>query len=230
MPADYTRFANGDEVENILTLAGFWPEEPERIAAAKEQAAWSAAAAERRVKERCGWSPFLRETDTRDYFVDGAKFLRTAILPLESGLLSLTSVAFNGVNYDLNLAGNIPGCIRLPMLAEYKNRPWQALRFPLLRGAIRPASVVRVTVTGDFGFADTVPEDLWMVSLAWACVETFTKLDIEQDTASLSDPAGFTKAWDIVGTVTPKDLLNEWPKREKEVIEQYERKPLPGVS
>jgi hypothetical protein len=224
MPFDYSQPPQAADVQAMLECAELWPEDAAQAALALDQAEGYAEDSYREFETRTGQTPFLaaEEDSTQSYtFVDEAQILTSlagGVLVLDSGLLSLTSCTLNGEPLDLGT-----GVLLRPSTAPQRRRPYTNLYLPFLRHR-RITSYRRLTiaVTGRWGFCTQMPADAFNAILRFAAVQMLSVINTEQDTISLSQDA-FSKGWDMVGTITTKDLLQEWPRRFDRTVERYKR-------
>lgn len=222
---DLTRWPNADDVETMLTSSGFWPTTTDEQALATTEAGITTVSAVDEFESRTGWYPFLGDSEdserTFEIFDErGVQYaLPGALLLLQAGLLSFTSCTINGQAAVLN-----QGVFMRPATAAHRGRPWQALFFPQFQNSRYVGQrQMTIVVTGKWGFCTTVPADAWTSVLRYAAVQTLSVTNVPQDLASLSQD-GLSKAWDVVGAIQPKDILNNWSKELAGTCERYKRR------
>jgi hypothetical protein len=225
---DYTRYPNATDVEILFKSAAYWPEgtpDSAKVIYAKEEAAIGANAAARAFEELTGYIPFLSTDDagvTSTIVINPRTFQGSGVLRLNNGLLRLDEVSLNGQNIALNQVVAMPG--EAPML----RRPYSYLLFPFYKywPVANSYQPLQVSVTGRWGYCTLCPEDAWADILQYAAVKTISQVENVQSIASLSQD-GLTKAWDIVGILTQKDLAGEqgiWGREFRRTVEEYKRR------
>lgn len=226
MALDLTRYPNGDDIVDRMKAVDFWPHDAGDQAYGQIQADINAAAAATDFENQTGWAPFLSpadfavETRTFEFYDEYAlrRALAGGVLVLNGGLLELTGCTVNGTTQTIGQSVYLR-----PSDALNRRRPYTNLFFPFfLYNRHSSFRHLNIQVTGRWGFCTTVPADAWYAIASFGAANSLADINVIQDTASISQN-GFSKSWDIVGTITPKDLLAEWPKQYKKVVDAYRR-------
>lgn len=223
--ADYSQMPGVADVEVTLKSSKYWPVGPPdspNVIYAREQAAIGIRAAVNAVEEVTGYIPFLSTEEnaiTTEIVINPCHFQSTGIIRLNNGMLRLDSVSING--QALALQQVIPMPSEAPML----RRPYTYLYLPFYKGRLFTSQdmPIRALVTARFGYCTQVPADLWQQTLQYACLQTLEQIENSPGLASLSQD-GFTKSYDVVGTITPNLLLTTWGKGFKSALEPYTRR------
>ena len=232
---DYTQYPQGPDVAVLLKSAGLWPEGDEsapKVQMAYEQAAIGARAAWQEWETRTGWTPFLAAPDalsnpastsvqTRTFMLDPRTYASAGVVSLGGGLLRLDGVR---LNEQPLLASRI---VLTPSDARPRNVPYTTLRDTWAPyyggwGGWVPWQPVRVEVTGVWGYCTEVPGDVWEQLNQRAALFTLTQIENLQSIASVSQD-GFSKAYDVVGIISQKDLSQIWSKDFDRFVERYKR-------
>jgi len=138
------------------------------------------AAARSEWESETGWRPFLADASpvTRYYDPQGPNFRPHTVgggyrLDLEAGLIALTSVI-------VDVDAESPGTTLVsgedfwldPYNAAVMGLPYTAVLFVVRRWGARRS----IAVTGRFGFAETLPDDVWQCVLQKSAAVTFAAL------------------------------------------------------
>ena len=223
--ADYSRMPDVDDVEVTLKSSKYWPvgaRDSPNVIYAREQAAIGIRAAVAAVEEVTGYIPFLSTDEsaiTTEIVISPRQFQGTGIIRLNNGMLRLDGVSINGQALALEQV------ITMPAEAPMLRRPYTYLYLPFCQHWRIGSSYmpIRTLVTARFGYCTIVPADLWQQALQYACLQTLEQIENAPGLASLSQD-GFTKAYDVVGTITPNLLLTTWGKGFKAALEPYTRR------
>ena len=230
----YPLMPTADDVEDKLRSISFWPEgddsEPQVIRA-KAQTEIGALAAVDEWENLTGWTPFLSPEGALDqtwhFHPDAASLARNGVLKFGGGLLSLTSLSFNGRDYSLN-DEFFSRAVLKPDNARAKRKPYFYLAFPFGRWRHLPwmRSGYPISITGRWGFCaseiEGVPADVWSTVLDRAVLITLLGVENPRDISNLSQD-GFSIAFDPVGPIDPKTVLNSLGKEFAKVAERYNR-------
>ena len=218
----YTSYPTAADVEALLKSAKYWPEDSDAtaVALAREQAAIAAAGAAREFENRTGWLPFLAKAEPTARVFDatsgeGVLELGAGLLPEPAPVVSLTegsSVYQEGKSYWLQSAN-----------APDQGLPYTRLQFvhSLFGGRVW-SYPNRITITGRWGYCAQLPPDVWVAIQKKAGVEVLASIENLQSIASISQD-GFSKAYDIVGIITQKDVLDRWGKDFDRFCTRYTR-------
>jgi hypothetical protein len=222
---DLTQDPSGASVEILLKSASVWPEganDSPKVLFAREQADIAAAAAVSELERRTGWSKFVATAATepheRTFHVNAVQFQRSRLVSIDDGLQRLDSVRLQ------NAAVQLSTVVPKPDNALVKNLAITHLHFAYMR----PRPIVNamwpivVDVAGIWGAFTDWPADAWEQVNQYAALLTLTQIENLQNIASLSQD-GFSKAYDIVGVIQQKDLVNIWGKDWEKVIKRYAR-------
>lgn len=214
---DYTDYPTTEDIEVLMKSVGAWPSDTTAQAFATEQASICVAGSIKEWERRTGWIPFKKQsTDTTREYTQTDPY---GYLDLKAGILSVTSVVVGTETYTVNDDFKL---MRLNSAqAEY---PFDGIRFrnPINAYNTYPVWETEIEVTGKWGFSEEIPADAWKAILRQAGVDTLSQLENQQDIASISQD-GFTKAFDVVGVITQKDLLTEWNKIFDKIVGLYRR-------
>lgn len=207
--ADYTQYPGPLDVEVKLKSIGIWPTDPYKALLAQEQAEIGAGAVVDEFERRTGWRPYLVTSDAEDstYTFDATDAYGE--LSLDGGFVSITSVTVGGTLQTVNTNYTTE-----PRNAVANGEPITRLNFPY--GGMRfgyPTSPNSIVVIGKRGNCTTLANqrDVWQALQNAAALIALTSVENFQNIASISMD-GFSKAFDVVGVVTQKDLLVEWSK------------------
>ena len=228
----YDAWPNSSDVEVLLKSAAYWPDgtpDSAKVLYAQEEAAIGIAAAIDEFEHRTGWSPFwspANTSSTRSLVVEARRFASSGVVGLNAGLLRLDSVAINGVAVPLNNTAFRAH----PSDAIERGKPLTRLQFLSLWAArfswsSRP---VEIAVTGRWGYCTEIPHDVWGNVLQYGAVIALSQLENQQSIGSISQD-GFSKSFDIVGILQPRDLAGPqgiWGKNFEKCCEHYKRVAL----
>lgn len=151
-------YPTGSDLAAYLLAAGFTA----TFVAALDTDTFAAAGASQFERE-CD-RRMLAVTQTREF--DPARVTASGFLDLRADLASLASVAWNGVSYAVGTEVRA-----FPLNAADDGRPYSGLTFGVWRRFYPmsyPLLPPLVTVTGDWGYGATIPEDAWAGMLAAA--------------------------------------------------------------
>lgn len=210
----FPQYPTPDDVEALLKSASFWPTDSNKADFARLQAQIGAAAARDEWETVTGWSPFLaastattRTFETTDH---------TGYLDLSGGALSIQSVQLGPTS--LTLGSHFTP---QPSNAPQQQKPFTGLRF--LNRTYPHTPPHQISVTGQWGYCASVPGDAWQAVLQKAALIVLTQIENLQSIASISQD-GFSKAYDVVGIVTQKDLATGiWNKDFAKIAARYKR-------
>lgn len=221
MPS-YTSYPAAADVEALLKSAKYWPEDSDAtaVAFAREQAAIAASGAAVEFERRTGWLPFLAKAEPTARMFDattgeGVLELGGGLLPSPAPVATLTA---GGATYQENISYWLQ-----PASAPDQGLPYTRLQFvhSLFGGRVW-STPNRITITGRWGYAATVPPDVWVALQKKAGVEVLASIENLQSIASISQD-GFSKAYDVVGIITQKDVLDRWGKDFDRFCTRYTR-------
>jgi hypothetical protein len=214
---DYSRYPNATDIENKLKSASFWPSDSDtnKVLLAREQAAIGANLAVAEWENLTGWKPFLSISSTpQTRYYHGTD--ENGFLNLRTGLLTLTGVTLDSTARVLS--GGSQNVWATPVNAAADGEPYTELDF----GGYITHRNNRIAVTGRWGYCTEVPADVWARLQEVGALFALTSVENLQSIASLGQD-GFNKAWDIVGIITQKDLLNTWAKEFMRKVQDYSR-------
>lgn len=201
---NYSTYPTGNDIELLLKTAKLWPSDSDENAVlfSQEQAAIAASGAAAEFERRTGWLPFL---------ADSANSTRTFETTDLSGVLDLGGSV-------LSVAGVNLGERELTLDRDYwlvrthAGRPVTRLQFLWPHHAsLLHKTPADIAVNARWGYTATVPADVWAAIQKYAGVLVLTSLENRQGTASITQD-GFSKAYDVVGIISQKDLLTTWGK------------------
>jgi hypothetical protein len=186
-------------VEALLKSSGYWPTDAGKQDFARLQAQAGAQAAADEWKRTTGWNPFLIQSTApseRSFWsVDSRGFLDFA-----GGAVSVESVW---------LGGNLIGGYRFePENATSRGMAITGIQLGVRYGVSFAQPVV---VNAVWGRVSQIPGDVWQAIQQKAALIALTQVENLQSIASISED-GFSKAYDVVGIVTQKDLVGIWGK------------------
>lgn len=214
--ADLTTWPTWQDIRNKLMSASFWPTDATKQVLAQEQAEIAVASVVAEFERRTGWKPFLAEA------VDSARYFdytdQYGELQLNGGYVSITSVTVSGTLQTVNTNYTLE-----PRNAVSDGYPYTHINFPY--GGWRtgyPTTPNSIVIVGKRGFATELPADVWQSVQEAAALVALTSIENLQSIASISMD-GFSKAFDVVGIVTQKDLLTTWNKGFDIKVSQYRR-------
>jgi hypothetical protein len=214
--ADYSQNPSALDVERLLKSATYWPTNAAQIIYAQEQAQITVDGAISEFEERTGWKPFLADTVAyTDYFdaTDGEGYL-----DFGGGAVEIVSVTVQGSSYVQGVQW-----WPYPSNALRKKEPYTGIRFnSSVFGWARNPRPNQIAVTAKWGYSTVMPAAAWLAIMRLAAAQTLGQIENAQGVASISQD-GFSKAFDVVGVVTQKDLLQELIKRFDKIVEIYTR-------
>lgn len=217
----YPNYPTADDVEAHGRSTGLWPEDDDSGSAtvdqlrAKDQAQkainWVIAEWERRVN----WLPFLA-TDEMDEERDFDRIDDSGYINLEGGIVSIDSLVIAGETMvegtDFRLE---------PRNAAKQGKPFEEIRM-LSRRRWYLRDLGQIVVAARWGYSSTVPADAWGAMVETAARIVLKSTRNEQNISEISQD-GFTKSFDIVGTLTQQDLVKLWETSFRGVYEGYKR-------
>jgi hypothetical protein len=228
MPIDYTIAPTNQDVYNLLAQASFLKTAMAGFTGEYLESVAGAAATE--WNKRTNYHPFVAPElasakrfdppgpSRRGRYQGGGRLLN-----LRAGLVELTSLKLQPLDDPSDSETLVEG---EDFFLEDANAPADGKPYTQVRFARniwgKPQSLL---ITGRWGYADEYPADAWEAIRQYAALLALTGLNIEQDVASISQP-GLTKELDTVGTITPKDILIEWPKLFRAAAKRYRRKSI----
>lgn len=191
------------DVEALIRSAGYWPTSSAKQSLALIQAQIGAEAAKDEFEHLTGWTPFLadeaateREFDTVD---------TRGYIDFEGGALEIESVTINGTPLVFRT-----GYRPQPVNAISRKEAFTGIEVGSRFGgyssyAYGSSGLNPFIVSARWGRVDEIPGDVWQAIQQRAALIVLTQIDNLQNIASLSQD-GFSKAYDVVGTITQKDL------------------------
>lgn len=200
-----------------MKSVGAWPSDATAQAFATEQASICVAGSIKEWERRTGWIPFKKQsTDTTREYERTDPYGK---LDLKAGLLSVTSVTVGTRTYIQNEDYKL-----LRLNSAQNEYPFDGIyfKYPINAYNTRPIWGTEIVITGKWGFSEDIPADVWKAILRQAGVDTLSQLENQQDIASIGQD-GFSKAFDVVGVITQKDLLTEWSKIFDQTVGLYRR-------
>lgn len=216
MPVDYTRKPRPSDIEEMLSGATWWPEvaEQDKTSAALKQAEMNIDAAVAELENRTGWRPFVSSGVSRTYYYDKTDY--GGYLNLHRGFQSISSVTVAGQSYTLNTQ-----YVPRPSGAIEDGQAFLGIKFShSVYGGDAYGFPDRIAVTGIAGRYAIWPGNAWVAVFRAAAVMTLTTINIPQDPAGWGEGV-FNESYDVVGIITPKDVLAEWSKQLDPIIQQY---------
>lgn len=216
MPTSYPSAA---DVEALLKSSSYWPTDATKAEFARLQAAIGASAAADEWERVTGWAPFLvdKSVATTREFWDGPD--SRGFLDFEGGALEVESVSVNG---NALVAGGYGGYRLEPENAASRHKPITGLHLGY-RAGFYNLHAQPIVVKALWGWGRTLPADVWQAIQQKAALIALTQIENLQNIASISED-GFTKAFDVVGVVTQKDLVTlVWGKSFNTTAERYVR-------
>lgn len=211
-------YPDANEVQIALQSTKRWPTDATGQAFAARQAALASASASAMWENVTGWNPFLSsgQIETRS-FAGGD---HNGDLDLEGGLLSLSSVSFDGAPSARDYTPYL-----WPQNALSRRRPYTHIRGGFWN---RPSwaewgqSQNRYTVSGVWGFALQIPDDVYMGLLQVAQRHVLLQLQHIPISASISLD-GFSQSINTAGVLTPQQLSTLWGEGFAAIVAQYQR-------
>lgn len=214
--ADLTTWPTWEDVRNKLMSASFWPTDTNKQALAQEQAEIAVASVVAEFERRTGWMPFLADAVAGTWYFDNTDAYGE--LAFDGGFVTISSLTINGTLQTLN--------------TNYTTEPRNAVnlgqpitRINMVHGGFRtgyPTTPNNIVVVGRRGYTTTLPADVWQAVQEMAALVALTSVENLQSIASISMD-GFSKAFDVVGVITQKDLLTSWGKKFDVKVQQYMR-------
>jgi hypothetical protein len=226
---DLTRDPNQFDIKVLMKSASFWPKvadgSPKDIYAL-EQSLIGVSAAVDQWQHLTGYTPYhSSEEDGKPenalvvpYSVNARQFSQNGILRLENGMIRLDEVRING---SVAAAGSV---ITRPTHAPMQRRPYSWLYFPHFQryGVMGGSYPLSIVVKGRFGFCTVYRADVWQQILQAGALIALTQTENLQNIASIGID-GFNKAFDTVGVIAQKDILNTWGKNFLNSAESHRR-------
>jgi hypothetical protein len=204
----FLSYPTAADVEALLKSSSYWPVDSNKQDFARLQADIGARAAAEEWERLTGWSPFLlasNEASPREFWGAGER------IDFQGGALSIESVSVGG-------APIAPERTRIePENAVARHTAITAIRLLSPRSSGAP-----VVVTARWGRVESVPGDVWQAIQQKAALIALTQIENLQSIASISED-GFSKAYDIVGIVTQKDLVGIWGKDFEKIATRWQR-------
>ena len=219
---DYTTYPTAGDVEALLKSAKYWPADGDTtgIALAREQAAIAAAGAAREFENRTGWLPFLAGPTATTRLFDATDGY--GVLEFGAGLLADPAPVFKLATGDTVYGPDTSYWLQ-PANAPYQDLPYTRLQsVHSLFGGRVSSWPNRLSITGRWGYCSSLPPDVWVAIQKKAGVEVLASIENLQSIASISQD-GFSKAYDIVGIITQKDVLDRWGKDFDRFCTRYTR-------
>jgi len=220
--ADYTKYPTGADLEVLLKSVNAWPDDSltTQVALAREQAQIAADGAAFEFERSTGWLPFLaKETATARPF-DGTD--ESGVLDLKAGLLAspapIAQLTVGNKVYQEDISYWLQ-----PATAPDQGLPYTRLQFiHSIFGGLTWSLPNRMTITGRWGYCDSLPPDVWVAIQKKGAVELLASMENLQDIASISQD-GFSKSYDITGVITQSKLLEVWGVNFKQYVTRYTR-------
>ncbi|MBW3637061.1 MAG: hypothetical protein KY445_11470 [Armatimonadetes bacterium] len=202
----FTTYPDAAAVEALIRSAGYWPTDPTKQELARIQAEIGAAAARDEWERVTGWEPFLAGAAATARTFNATD--HTGFLDFEGGALSVQSVAING-QPALGVTRYQPQ----PQNAVSRGQAFLGIQMARYNSALLNTNFTfngnaefgRIEVVARWGRVAEVPGDVYQAILQKAALVVLTQIENLQSVASISQD-GFSKAYDIVGIVTQKDL------------------------
>lgn len=197
----FTTYPTPADVEALMKSASYWPTgsgaaAQNQVELAKIQCVIAAAAAQDEWEKFTGWKPFLAgDSYTTRYYSDVDT---GGYLDFKAGAIDVQSFSISGQvqNFNTNYWLSPQNAI-----AEGEAILGIQLRYGLFGYGLPN----RFAVTARWGRVTEVPGDVWQAVQQKAASIVLTQIPNLQSVASISQD-GFSKAYDIVGIVTQKDL------------------------
>jgi len=192
-------YPTATDVEALLKSAGYWPTDSGKQDFARLQAEIGAVAAVDEWARLTGWNPFLADNLATERVFDGVD--SRGFLDFDGAAVSVTSLSINGTVQTLNEQYQLH-----PQNAASRKEAIRGLQLGSRGGYSNfYGAAGRIVVTARWGRVDAIPGDAWQAMQQKAALITLTQIENLQSVASISED-GFTKAYDVVGIVTQKDL------------------------
>lgn len=211
----YTSYPTAADVENWLRSSTFWPVDENQITRAQTQAEIAASAAAEEWETLVGWRPFLAGAESTLRTFDATD--STGWLDFEGGAVSVEAVAIATTVLQVEEQYWLT-----PSNAGSQSRPFTGIQFsPAYQtlGWRRPGGI---SVTARWGYGAEVPADVFQACLQRAAINTLRAIPNEQGLASISQD-GFSKALDVVGVLTQKDIAQGGDKDFTVLAARYAR-------
>lgn len=220
---NYTTYPTAADVELLLKSASYWPEGDDsspKVLYAREQATIAAAGAAREFENRTGWLPFLAKPAATTRLFDATS--GDGVLEFGAGLLADPAPVFKLAQGDTVYGVDTSYWLQ-PANAPDQELPYTRLQsINSIFGGRVWSWPNRLSITGRWGYCATLPPDVWVAIQKKAGVEVLASIENLQSIASISQD-GFSKAYDVVGIITQKDVLDRWGKDFDRFCTRYTR-------
>lgn len=216
----YTAWPTALDVEIKLKSAAYWPTDATKILLAQEQATVAVNAAKDAFEHFTGWRPFLADASATTWYFDSSEI--NGDLSFDGGFVTVTGVTIGGTLQTLNTNYTLE-----PRNAPNLGQPYTRLNlrtggYGWGTGAYYGTAPNSIAVTGRRGYCTTIPGDAWQAVQEYASVILLASIENLQSIASISQD-GFSKAFDVVGILTQKDIADRWGKNFYVTAGQYRR-------
>lgn len=203
----FTSYPDAAAVEALVRSAGYWPSHPTKQELARVQAEIGAAAARDEWERVTGWEPFLAGAQPSARTFNATD--HSGFLDFEGGALAVSSVSIGGQS-ALGVTRYQPQ----PENAVSRGQAFTGIQMGCNNSTlIKPnftfngdAEFGRIEVVARWGRVEEIPGDVYQAILQKAALIVLTQIENLQSVASISMD-GFSKAYDIVGIPTGKDLV-----------------------
>lgn len=195
----FVSYPTAATVENLIRSAGYWPTDSTKQELARIQAQIGVEAARDEFERLTGWTPFLAVAEATERVFDGPD--HSGYLDFQGAAVAVSSVAISGVVQTLGTQYQLQ-----PQNALSRGEPILGLQLGCGTGyRYSFAYHGSIAVVARWGRLAEIPGDVYQAILQKAALVVLTQVENLQSVASISED-GFSKAYDVVGIVTQKDL------------------------
>jgi hypothetical protein len=214
----FVSYPSAADIEALLKSSSYWPFDANKQDFARLQADIGARAAADEWERLTGWSPFVANSNVatpREFWETDSR----GRVDFQGGAISIESVSVGGVVIS---AGGPTGYRVKPENAVSRKTAITHIDLGGRYGYSSAYSANPIVVTALWGRVRAIPGDVWQAIQQKAALIALTQIENLQSISSISED-GFTKAYDVVGIVTQKDLVNIWGKDFEKIACRWQR-------
>lgn len=211
----FTNYPSAQEVEALIRSAGYWPLDTTKHALAQIQAQIGVEAARDEFERLTGWNPFMASDTPTQRLFDSTD--QNGYLDFQGAAVAVTSLSIAGQPQNLGTHFHLQ-----PQNAASRGEAILGLQLGS-RSHSALSTPGTIAVTARWGRVDAIPGDVYQAISQKAALIVLTQIENLQSVASISED-GFSKAYDIVGIVTQKDLVTGvWSKDFDRIAARWKR-------
>lgn len=207
-------YPQGSDVIDVLKANSMWPESTVLQDLIEDQADTAVTDSVAHFEKSAGWLPFLSSGEDSTRYYD--RINRAGNVLLDGGLLSCSSVAIHGSPFVIGTAvwlkpANAPGQGRPFLKLEFLPWLFQNWSWPIPNA---------IAVTGEWGYSQSVPDDVWKSITRHAAAAVITGIQATPYVQS-TEQEDFKQSFNISGDVRPMDTVKFWQGSMDSCINRY---------